>query len=113
MARRARFERDDSGQRAAILIERRARETAVFQQGIVAAETAARSIMDEMSGLTPEHQVAYLRQRGGWSAIISGAFEAATCDAVVPIGFGQQVPVSTFFDPSDIAAIRIAAQTGR
>jgi hypothetical protein len=69
------FERDNSGTLAAMEIARRTRETEEFKTIRAALVDHIHAVMAEAIQLDPVEQVAYLRARGGISAIIVAELE--------------------------------------
>lgn len=103
----ARFERDDSWSRAAVLIITRVRSSAEFATAIEAGRSAAYEAFDTVKNLDPLAQTAYLRERGGWSKIINSAIaEAAPADPIDGSPLLGQYSVLDVLSPADVAEIR-------
>jgi len=77
-----------------------ARQGKAFQDALAHAQTVATAYT--MSGITSER----LRELGGWTKIITDAFNEWAGDAVEPGPFGQPIPVRSLLTPADIADVR-------
>jgi hypothetical protein len=106
------FERDDSRNRAAVIIISRVRNSAAFCSAIEAGRSAAYETYDAIKGLPIAEEVGYLRARGGWSQIIRSAIQrAASAEPVDGSEVLGQYRVMDVVSQADIAEIR-ASVTG-
>lgn len=93
------------GSHAAIILGR-ARQTPEFAAGLAAARKAADAIFaigDEAAIVTA------LKAAGGWTPLLTAAFEASVAGATIPGSFGSDAPIAGALNNFDLQAIRADA----
>lgn len=90
----------------------RARATPAFAVGQAALRHAAAGAVAELRALSPEDGVAWLRARGGWSALLRRAWEDAVPETATVTGADGTVllTIRAALTPEDLAVVRQDAQ---